>query len=73
MQIKEFIKVTSTKLTDRSEAHQDELRAGARKIKLTPVPISEYITKYRILRKDMAKAGCVEILSETDSEQTTVQ
>lgn len=74
MPISKVMEVIENKLIYSSEQHQDELRAAARKVRLTPgQAISEYITKHKILRTDMAKAGCAEMFAEDDNERTTLQ
>lgn len=73
MPIKKRLEIINNNFLDRSEEYLDRLRTAARKIKLTPgTGISEYISKHRILRKDIEKAGCDEVLVEQDIDRTTV-
>lgn len=71
---RKVMEVIEKKLIHRSEKHQYGLREAARKVKFTPRrAILEYITKNRILRKDMAKTGCMEIFTEDDTERKKLQ
>lgn len=69
----ELLEAIEREFVDKSDAKQEELRRVADKIRLTRNrSIDDYITKHRQLRKDMAFAGCSEVLREKDVETTTI-
>lgn len=72
MTVREIFQTIEERFIDTTEERQEELRAVARKIKLTRNRnVSGYVNKHRILRQDMNAAGCSEI--EKDNEKTTIR
>lgn len=58
MTVKQVLKLVRDRLIDRTDGKQEDFHATAKKIKLgAGRAITDHVTKHRIQRKDMLKAG----------------